>query len=100
MPNFLQIAMPLIERGFSVIPIEPKGKRPLPGIGVLSRTQDSGKVTHWAEMAPDANVAICADEDTVLLETDDIAKLQHAIFLGCGRSLLADAYTLMACGSS
>jgi hypothetical protein len=71
MPNFLQIATALVEKGFSVIPIETGGKRPVSGLGATHRTRDLDTVRFWANHSPSANVGICADESTVILETDD-----------------------------
>jgi hypothetical protein len=96
---FLQIAAPLIERGFSVIPIEKGGKRPVPGLGALSRTRDLPVLSAWAEQWPDANVGICADEDTVILETDDWEQFKTLVENGAGRHL-SQGLTLMSCGSS
>lgn len=97
MTDFLQIAAPLIERGFSVIPIEKGGKRPVPGLGALSRTGDLAVVNAWAAQWPDANVAICADENIIILETDDFERLRAVVKNGTGQDI---PLTLMSCGSS
>lgn len=103
--NFLDRALPLIERGFSVIPIEPRGKRPIGGFGATRRTRDVAVVEGWAEQFPEANVGIVADENTVILESDDLTRLEEIIHNATGASLgntilAREAYTLMACGSN
>jgi hypothetical protein len=76
MPDFLAISKPLIERGFSIIPLESGGKRPVPGVGALKRTRFWTQVFNWSQSyGNDLNVGICADENTVILETDDYCKL-------------------------
>jgi len=98
MSNFLQIATDLVNRGFSVIPIEPRGKRPVFKLGgVTNRTRDLKVVQVWSEVEPDANVAICADEDTVILETDDYGQLEALMINGAAHTMPT---TLTACGSS
>lgn len=93
MTDFLQIATDLTNRGFSVIPIEPRGKRPLAGWGVTRRLRNSS----FIDVPTDCNVGICADENIVILETDDLERLNTAIRQGAGHPLPA---TLTACGSS
>lgn len=108
MPEFLKIATALVERGFSVIPIEPGGKRPLKGIGATYRTRDLGTVQKWANVWSDANVGICADENVVILETDDFQQFQQSLTNATGKHLQTGApswksdfyITLAACGSS
>jgi hypothetical protein len=60
---FLERAAPLLERGFSLIPCEPRGKKPIAGLGVMSKTKDPAIIQSWAEAYPDANVGVCADEE-------------------------------------
>lgn len=103
--TFLDRALPLIERGFSVIPIEPRGKRPIGGFGATRRTRDVAVVEGWAEQFPDANVGIVADENTVILESDDLVRLTELIENATGRVIgntvaALEARTLMSCGSS
>jgi hypothetical protein len=73
--NFLDRAVPLLERGFSIIPLEPKDKKPIAGMGVTRRTQDGATVTAWAEKYADANVAVCADETFLILDADDATAM-------------------------
>ena len=84
-PTFLTRAIALIDRGFSVIPIEARGKRPA-GPGATSRTRNLEIIKVWAECWPDANVAVCADENVTILESDDAAKF-HSILAGLGVAL-------------
>lgn len=102
MGSFLEIAKPLLKDGFSIIPIEPNGKRPIPGIGAKSRlklqTSDDVQILDlWAKNYPEANVAIVADENIVILESDDYTALQNALIAGTGKSF---PQTRAACGSS
>lgn len=97
--TFVESAADLIKRGFSVIPIEPRGKRPLSGWGVTKRSRNVGD---FAEVPADCNVAICADENVIILETDDAARLALALF-GTKSFLTVPILlylTRAACGSS
>lgn len=97
--NFLERSTALLDRGFSVIPIEPNGKRPLGGFGATKRTRDLAVVESWAQQFPDANVGIVADENIIILESDDVERLYELIQNGCGQSI-SKTMTAMACGSS
>ena len=68
--DFLTIATDLVKRGFSVIPIEPHGKKTI-CYGAGDRTRDLRVVEVWAKRSPNANVAICSDENFVILESDN-----------------------------
>jgi hypothetical protein len=61
-PTFLDRAHALVDRAFSVIPIEPRGKRPA-GPGATSRARDLDVINVWANSWPDANAAVCSDEN-------------------------------------
>src|SRR5262249_747730 len=76
--NFLSRARALIGRGFSIIPIAPRAKYPA-GPGATARTRDITKVKEWSAQWPDANVAICADEDITILESDDCARFRATL---------------------
>jgi hypothetical protein len=76
---FLERAAPLLERGFSLIPCEPRGKKPIAGLGVMSKTKDPAIIQSWAEAYPDANVGVCADEEIVILDLDDVSALPEWI---------------------
>jgi hypothetical protein len=80
--RFLQIALPLAERGFRVFPLIPKQKRPLPMAGDCDHfdaaTTDAGQIRSWSEQEPNANVGISPDEIFCFLETDDDAALKAA----------------------
>ena len=95
--NFLDRALPLIERGFSVIPLKPAAKDTLPGIGAKSRSRDPQQIQAWAEKFPTANVAIVADENFGILESDDYARFSELLKQSTGATI---PKTLMACGSS
>ena len=76
---FLERAAPLLERGFSLIPCEPRGKKSIAGLGVMSKTKDLAIIQSWAEAYPDANVGVCADEEIVILDLDDVSALPEWI---------------------
>jgi hypothetical protein len=75
--NFLANATALINRGLSVIPVQPRAKAPL--AGALSRTTDPTKIAQWAELYPDANVGIVSDERFTILETDNKPELRRLV---------------------
>ncbi len=74
-PDFLSRATALVERGFSTIPITPRGKAPA-GPGATSRTRNLELIKVWAQQWPDANAAVCADENVTILESDDAERLR------------------------
>lgn len=99
--GFLERARPLLERGFSLIPLAEKDKRPVGGFGATRRSRDLSVIEDWAAQFPDANVGIVADETVAILESDNWAQL--ALFIN--KTLSAayephDLMTAMACGSS
>jgi hypothetical protein len=94
--TFYEIAAPLTSR-FSIIPIQPGKKVPFPTAGPTKATRDGAQITAWAEQFPDANVAIVADKEICILETDNLEQLRAAIKNGTGRDI---PETLMACASS
>ena len=77
--TFLNRAVPLIERGFSVIPLEPREKKPVAGMGVTRRSKDAVVIADWAAKYPEANVAVCADENFLILDADDAVKMRELI---------------------
>jgi hypothetical protein len=77
--NFLDRDNALLERGFSVIPIAPRDKKPVPGLGANSRTQNLDVVAAWANMWPDANAGVCADDNITILESDDAARFRKIL---------------------
>lgn len=100
MTTFLDRALPLLERGFSLIPITPAGKTPIGGFGATRRSRDRAVIEDWAAQFPTANVGIVADEDICILESDDLERLHQLIDSGTGNSLVGHADTLTSCGSS
>ncbi len=82
MSRFLEIGLPLAERGFRVFPLIPKQKRPLPLAGEMDHfdaaTTDAEQLGAWNVQVPDANVGISPDEIFCFLETDDEAALKEA----------------------
>lgn len=95
--DFYSAATDLLGRGFSIIPLQPTSKLPVKGIGPLSRTKDPVVIQAWAERYPDSNVAIVADENIVILESDDLPRFTELIKGTTNKDL---PVTLTACGSS
>lgn len=85
--SFKDIALPLLSRGFSLIPIAPRGKAPI-GPGAKDATQDVNLIDRWSQLWPEANVGICADENITILESDD-AKRLHSLLSDFGVQLPA-----------
>ena len=81
MSSFLEIAVPLAERGFRVFPLVPKDKRPVHmswGDHFDAATTDRADLEQWDKEVPNANVGISPDEIFCFLETDDEAALKEA----------------------
>jgi hypothetical protein len=77
--NFLDRAKPLIERGFSIIPLTPRDKAPVSGLGAKSATNNADIIEHWGTAYPDANVGIASDANYTLLETDDETEFRALV---------------------
>ena len=82
MSRFLDIALPLAERGFRIFPLIPKTKRPVRIEGEYDHfdvaSTDLLQIRAWSTQEPDANVGISPDEIFCFLETDDEAALKVA----------------------
>ena len=82
MSTFLEIAIPIAERGFRIFPLIPKTKRPVAMAGEYDHfdaaSTDPEQIRHWSEQGPNANVGISPDENFCFLETDDEAALKEA----------------------
>jgi Bifunctional DNA primase/polymerase, N-terminal/AAA domain len=80
--SFLDIALPLAERGFRAFPLIPGQKRPLPMAGDYDHfdtaTTDAGQIESWSKQEPSANVGIAPDEIFCFLETDAEHDLKEA----------------------
>jgi transposase len=83
--TFLQRATSLVDRGFSVIPLQPRAKNPV-GPGATSCTRNLDIISAWATNWPDANAAVCSDGNITILESDDVAKFK-AMLAGMGVTL-------------
>ena len=78
--DFLAVATALVKRDFSVIPIKSGRKYPpLTPNGTKNRTKNPDLIANWAARFPNANVALCADENFVILESDDEATFRKHI---------------------
>jgi hypothetical protein len=81
MSRFLEIALPLAERGFRVFPLVPQEKFPVKmswGDHFDAATTDTAALEQWDAEVPRANVGISPDENFCFLETDDEAALREA----------------------
>jgi hypothetical protein len=81
MSFFLEIALPLAERGFRVFPLAPREKFPVKmswGDHFDAATTDVTALEKWDREVPNANVGLCPDENLCFVETDDEAALQDA----------------------
>lgn len=56
--NMLEIAVDLVNRGFAVFPLQPRGKQPLGGHGFKDASRDMALVRRWWTASPEANVGI------------------------------------------
>jgi len=77
--TFLEIALPLAERGFRVFPLVPEDKKPLKmswGDHFDAATTDRASLEQWSRDVPRANVGISPDENFCFLETDDETALR------------------------
>jgi Bifunctional DNA primase/polymerase, N-terminal/AAA domain len=73
--TFAERAAALQKRGFSLIPLASRGKQPVAGLGVRSRTKDPERIAQWAEQFPDANVGVCADDTFIILDADNAEEM-------------------------
>jgi hypothetical protein len=79
--TFLDIALPLAEKGFRVFPLVPREKFPLKlswGDHFDAATTDVAALEQWNQQAPRANVAISPDENFCFVETDDEVALKES----------------------
>ena len=57
-PSIYHAAVDYIKRGLAVLPLEPKGKRPLTTNGCKDATRDAAQIKAWWQRWPDANIGI------------------------------------------
>lgn len=73
MTPMLDAALAWAERGFAVLPVEPKGKAPATDLavrGAYSATRDPDQIRRWWRAEPEANIGIAADHGLILLDVD------------------------------
>ncbi|MHC4197262.1 MAG: bifunctional DNA primase/polymerase [Planctomycetota bacterium] len=83
--NLLQDALKYLKRGFSVIPIRPKGKKPLISWKAYQkRVPQERKVEEWWNKWPEANIGIVTGEVSglVVVDVDGEKGLETAKRLG------------------
>jgi hypothetical protein len=71
--TFTDRALAAVRRNFSVVPCQPRGKRPLRGAKSRVNTEDGVRALA-AQVPIDANYGLCSDENFTVLETDDRAR--------------------------
>jgi Bifunctional DNA primase/polymerase, N-terminal/AAA domain len=95
---FMDRALPLVARGFSLIPLSQKSKDPaiVDGriIGPRSRTKDLETLEYWSAQNPDGNVGLCCDDNFVILESDDEPRLRE--LLGNEGVIIPETFTSQA----
>ena len=70
MTELAQAALAYTAEGYYVLPLEPKGKRPLWGLSWEQASNDPEQVAEWWEASPFANVGIACVGDTMVLDVD------------------------------
>ena len=70
-PGLTTAALAYAARGWSVIPIEPRGKRPLVAwLDFQNRIADASEISDWFKQHPDANVGIVTGRISQLVVVD------------------------------
>jgi hypothetical protein len=80
MSRFLEIALPLAEKGLRVFPLVPEQKFPVKmswGDHFDAATTDIAVLTLWDKEVPTANVGLSPDEIFCFLETDSESELKE-----------------------
>jgi hypothetical protein len=91
--TFLELAQAQLDRGFSIIPIDPTDKKkPWRGWGVDHASRESVHIEMWAKDCPSAGVGVVADENFAILDIDDVSRLGELTF---GRTALK-TYTVQS----
>jgi hypothetical protein len=85
--SFQEIAAAALERSFSIIPLVPRGKEPLPGWGPTRKCRNWSDFGAVKGVTEDCNVGIVADENFLILETDDEGQLRQLVRNCTGREL-------------
>jgi hypothetical protein len=71
--TFLEIAQPLVDRGFCIIALKPCSKDPMPGWGATRG------VRVIPEAPEDCNVGVCAAPDLCILDVDSVDGLASKV---------------------
>lgn len=70
MTELADAALAYAHLGLHVLPLEPKGKRPLWGLSWENASDDPAQVAAWWEASPFANVGIACTGQTIVLDVD------------------------------
>lgn len=70
MTPLLQAALDYAARGWRVLPLEPRGKRPLWSLGWEDASSDPERIRAWWEHQPEANVGVACTGSLVVLDVD------------------------------
>lgn len=76
-PDLLAAALAYPEIGFSVFPLQQRGKRPLTRHGVNDATKDPGTIRQWWSRWPCANVGLAVPAGLIVLDLDSDEALQR-----------------------
>src|SRR5258707_4320415 len=66
----IRSALAYASGGFAVLPLEPRGKRPLTRRGVYDATTEPWYLHHWWDRWPDANVGLAIRPDWLVIDVD------------------------------
>lgn len=71
--TMMESALALVDRGFAVLPLEPRDKCPLTALavnGAYSATRDRDLVRDWWTRYPEANIGVAPDHGLIALDVD------------------------------
>lgn len=90
--SFLEAALEYAARGWAVFPLQPRGKRPIPGTsGHNDASTDPAKIRSWWKEIPNANIGIRCDSESgpIVIDVDGPEGRQQVKKLKISRTLQA-----------